>query len=84
MFLLLKELKGHKTAQLVEDPAYAEQLARAFVGDHNPVDGCSTEPHAESFGGPNGTRFYISRSSSFGTRRAEVYPVGTEFEQELR
>lgn len=81
--LLIKELKGRKTAELHLDRAYAEQLAREFVGDHNPIDGCSSKPRAESYSNPHGTRFYISRNSSFGTRKAHVVPIGQGFEMEL-
>lgn len=84
LFLLITDLKGRRSARLYESATTAEEIARKFVGDHNPVDGCSSEPRAESYGGKNGTVFYISRSSSFGTRRASVYPIGTDFEQELR
>jgi hypothetical protein len=84
LFLLITENKHIRQVKLFTDPVEAEQAARAWVGDHNPIDGCSTEAHAESFAGPHGTRFYVSRSTSFGIRRAEVYPVGTAFEQELR
>lgn len=43
----------------------------AFVGEHNPVDGCSTKPRKYVDGETHG----ISRSTSFGTRAATITRV---------
>lgn len=49
--------------------------AREFVGAHNPVDGCSTEPR--EYLSVSKETFRSSRSTSFGVRQAVVVPVQT-------
>ena len=48
------------------EPAW--QRAEAFVGIHNPVDGCSTEPRKAA----HGVEHTVTRGTSFGQRTAKV------------
>lgn len=68
MFLLRCKARHFDSVKVVEDKMAAAAEARAWVGEHNPIDGCSTEPTVNQYTG----RWHISRSSSFGTREAWV------------
>jgi hypothetical protein len=80
MFLLHTQAQHHNRVQLFPDFMTAWNAALEFVGLHNPVDGCSTEPvtrHLDEMGS------WVARSTSFGYRRAAVVPVSTEISSTL-
>lgn len=74
MFLYRQTSRHGDSIMVTEDFDAAVERARSFLGVHNPVDGCSTAPHIEL----GATRFYGSRSSSFGIRRAYVVALNAE------
>lgn len=80
MFLLHCKATHHNTVRLFTTFDHAWASAQRFVGDHNPVDGCSTEP---TFRHLDGKGSWIARSTSFGYRRATVVPVSTETATDL-
>jgi len=71
-FLLRLRNRGFDRVTPVDDLDKAIEQARAFVGEHNPIDGCSTRPEVVSF---TSGRWSMTRSSSFGTYRANIYPM---------
>lgn len=83
MFILVTQAKHGTSARLVETFADGQAMARSFVGDHNPIDGCSSVPSLRQRLGEHGPEFSIARSTSFGPRRAFVRPISTEFHIEL-
>lgn len=76
MFLLRIKTRHWEQAQLFEDFAIAAERAAKHVGDHDPEDGCSSEPIVSNR--KPGTTIYIWRNTSFGLRQARVDPVSTE------
>lgn len=69
MFLLRCKARGFDRVTFEEDKLRATLLAKQWVGEHHPIDGCSSEPQAEQYVG----RWKTWRSSSFGTREAIIY-----------
>lgn len=83
MFLLRLKSKHHDQVKLVRAFEEGTAEARRFVGDHNPVDGCSAPPleSGSKVGGKE--KFAILRQTSFGERRATVQPISQELEELL-
>lgn len=73
MFLYRQTSKHSDMVLLTEDFDSAVERARAFIGEHNPIDGCSTPPAIEM----SANRFYGQRHSSFGLRKAWVISINT-------
>lgn len=71
MFLLLVKSKSVEGARLFTDWDDACARAREWVGAHNPVDGCSSEPREFT----KGQRFRVERQTSFGRRAATANVV---------
>lgn len=76
MVLLYTETcnRGKHTYQCVFDSRdfdKAWEKALEFVGEHSPVDGCSTEPRKWK----SGETYGIARGTSFGDRMATVARV---------
>lgn len=69
MYLLRLKSKHHDQAQVVEDRDEAISKMRAWVGDHNKLDGCSTEAVVLEYS----HRVSMSRQTSFGRREAYLY-----------
>ena len=79
IYLCITKTKQKQVAKLYEDYGEAVKVARSHVGEHNSVDGCSTEV-IESL---RNHVFSIRRSSSFGERSAIVAPVSFVTAREL-
>lgn len=80
MFLLHIQATHRNSVQLFPDFETAWAAAEEFVGPHNPVDGCSTEPTARHLGAKGS---WIARSTSFGYRRAAVVPISDGYATDL-
>lgn len=72
MFLVILKRGPMQRAHLTQNGETATAMAKAFVGEHNPVDGCST-PVEETVG--EGGRVIRTRASSFGRRYATILPI---------
>lgn len=83
MFVLITRRRGSANARLVEDYDEAVNAAREHVGEHNPVDGCSTRVLEDTRRRTHGLEFSCSRSTSFGHRSATVRAIGTDFETSI-
>ena len=75
MYLLQTQTKFWDVVEVFTDRDEAIAKAKEFVGQHNPVDGCSTEPIITDYKNPE--RWTGSRSTSFGLRRAWVHTATT-------
>jgi hypothetical protein len=75
MYLLRKTSKGSDQVCLVKDFEVGARLAREFVGDHNPVDGCSTVPTERGLQIKGHAAMSVGRYTSFGHRGASVMPI---------
>ncbi len=71
MYLLRATTGRTDTVQLFEHVADGIEAARKHVGDHNPVDGCSSERVELD----KNRVFRCSRSTSWGLRTASVTPI---------
>jgi hypothetical protein len=81
--LLIRRSKNGPTAVLVDDYESAVIHAKKFVGDHNPVDSCSSVRDESTRRTPRGVEFSCSRSTSFGLRSASVLRIGYDFETRI-
>lgn len=71
-FLLIRSARhGEQTPVISQDKEKLVALAVAFLGDHNPVDGCSMPRQISDVGG----EWRGHRSSSFGVRSAKIVVV---------
>jgi len=75
MFLLQTRSKFWDTVELFENRDEAIAKGREFVGKHNPVDSCSTEPVEVDNRHP--VLWTCYRSSSFGLYQAWVHSATT-------
>jgi hypothetical protein len=73
MYLLTRLNKHSDQRHVVKDYERAKTLAREHVGQHYPVDSCSSEPREHEHA-PSQT-FTVIRSTSFGPREASVRPI---------
>jgi hypothetical protein len=83
MFLLIMRSKMGAKARLAETFEIGVHSAQVFVGHHNPVDSCSSEPQETRKRTPFGPEFHTGRSSSFGHRSAAVVPISTEHDSSI-
>ena len=75
MFLYRQQSKHSDMVLVTADRDAAIARAKAFAGEHNEVDGCSTQREERSL--PSGY-FSTWRSSSFGMRMAWVVPINPD------
>lgn len=73
MFLLRLTAKHSDVVKIIEDRQEALRQAAEFVGEHNPVDGCSTRPVQATYC----THYVIERQTSFGRRAAYIFVATT-------
>jgi hypothetical protein len=82
-YLYTEANKFGRQACLMDSFELACKKAREFVGDHNPVDGCSTVPVEKGMNTPQRCEFAVERYTSFGHRRATVQMLSSEVMLEL-
>jgi hypothetical protein len=68
MWLLIYHNKNAPEYLMVETRERGIELADAHVGEHNPVDSCSSERSSWS----SETSYITRRNTSFGVRKATV------------
>lgn len=74
-FLVRLQSKHNDSIRMVNSFAEGAKLARKHVGDHNPIDGCSS-PATERGCRIDGIEaLTVARSTSFGERRGTVQPL---------
>lgn len=81
MFLLTKKNRHATWIAILSDQDTAMRLAQEFVGEHNPVDGCSTERRERL--PKNGREYHVERNTSFGLRQASVIQLELDDEDLL-
>lgn len=74
MFLVRTKTRSLDTARIIADHDEAIAFAKAHIGEHLEVDGCSTRPDIRTFP----THTYMTRQTSFGRRQAWVLSPTTE------
>jgi hypothetical protein len=72
MWLVRTKTRSFDVVRFCETEDEALAIARTFVGEHFPLDGCSTERIEQRY--VTG-RIALSRSTSFGVRQAWVIPA---------
>lgn len=82
-FLVRLKSRHHDDVRMVTSFAAGAKLARDFVGDHMPEDGCSS-PAQECGCRIDGIEgLTVARSTSFGERRGSVQPLFSQKAVEL-